>query len=237
MVAALFVLACAVQAQAPVVVDVAFQPAVGLTDAEFTSAKAKLGDELSALGVTTKEAPQVDPGCVPDVACVEKARADGNAAALLVVEMVRVGPVVQLTATGAASDATSATGTHGLEEKQLATGPLLPENVRAWATSLAAAAPKVVAPPKDETPPPAAPPSASFTPMQSVGLFTGGAGVIVLVAGTVCIAAAEPTLEDKNSLGAQKSQASVLGWTGVAATAIGAAAVGAGAIVFFVGGD
>src|SRR5690348_9124609 len=82
-------------------VALAIQPPTGLSDAEAASTQKKLEEELAGLGVTVVAANSVEPACVPDPSCVENARVSAGGApdALLVVEMLRIGPVVQLTAT------------------------------------------------------------------------------------------------------------------------------------------
>ncbi|HEY4223728.1 MAG TPA: hypothetical protein VGO62_20365 [Myxococcota bacterium] len=216
-------------------VALAVQPAVGLSDAELATLSSALNHELAQAGLVVVGAPALDPACVGDPACVERARASLPSApsALLVVEMIRVGPVIQLTATGA-SAASATTGSHGLDEAQQKRGPLLPDAVRAWAHDLV---PKVAPPPPlvVDQPVPVKPTGPAFTPLQTAGLVTGGVGAIAVVAGIILAASAEGTLEDPSSQGVAKSQAGTFGVVGLGAGALGVIAVGTGAMLFLVG--
>jgi hypothetical protein len=254
----LAILAFALSAAPQPSIALALQPAVGMTDSEVANAKTKIQAELTAAGVATTDAQPVEPACVPDPACVEQQRTAASVPALLVVEMVRLGPVVQLTATGSAGTKL-ATGTHGIEEGQLQKGKLLPENVMAWAKSLG---PPAVTSSVDDgsatnnnagkgagnagnasnagnagtaeakvKKPGAAWP---FTTMQTVGVVAAGVGVIALATGVILVGTSEPVLEDVKSTGTAKENARTLGWVGVGAATLGVVGVAAGAVCFFV---
>lgn len=211
-----------VAAQSSPTIGLAVQPAVGLSPEEAGTLVSRVQDELLKLGLSVIEAGAVDAACTPDPGCVEGARTAASTPndALLVVELVRIGPVVQVTATGAAGDR-RATGSASLDEAQLATGPVLPADIAAWAMSLAPA-PAIVPP----SPPTTAPPAFELTPMKSGALFAGGIGVIALGAGVILVATSEPVLEDPTSLGADKEQARTLGLVGLGTSVIGVAGVG-----------
>lgn len=204
---------------------VAFQPPIGLSDAETATAEHLINAEVAALGLDVMSAAAVDPACVPDVACVEAARAASGQKALLVVELARVGPVVQLTATGAAA-AGGATGARGLTDDELAHGPLLPDGVRAWVKELGA-------PPPAPPPPPAVTKAPlPFTAAQSGALFAAGLGGLAFVGGAILTAGSESVLETGNAPAAEKAQAVTSGWIGVAATVVGVGALGGAAALF-----
>lgn len=217
-------LTAALLQQAPTV-GLAVQPPVGLTDEEAAAAQKGLIAELAGLGVVVVAAPPVVPACVPDVACVESARkaAATQPRGLLVVELVRVGPALQLTATGAAGEA-RVTASHGLGEGQLEQGPLLPEEVRAWTRALA--------PAPEAAPPPVAAPAPAVPPMRMGAIGAAGVGALAVLAGAVLLSTSEPVLSDSKSSGPEKEQAVVLGWSGVATAAIGVVAVAAGVALF-----
>lgn len=219
------VLAAALLQQAPTV-GLAVQPPVGLTDAEAASAQKALAAELTSLGLVVVSAPAVDAACVPDPACVEAARSAAAAPlrALLVVELVRVGPVLQLTATGTAG-ADRVLGSHGLDEAQFKQGPLLPQEVRAWAEQLPPPAPTAPPPPSPE-------PGLELSPLKIGAVGAASVGGLAVLVGAVLLATSEPVLGDKTSSGAEKEQAVALGWTGLAAGAIGVVAIGAGVALF-----
>ncbi len=213
-----------VATQSSPTLGLAVQPAVGLSLEEVATIVGRMRDELGALGVAAVAAAPVDPACAQDPACLEGARTsvapptDG----LVVVELLRIGPVVQVTATATAGEQ-RATGTASLDEAQLASGPVLPAEIAAWATTLAPA-PPVVTPPVAE-----APTTFELTPMKSGALFAGGVGIIALGAGVILVATSEPVLEDPTSLGAEKEQARTLGLIGLGSSVLGVAGVGTAA--------
>ncbi|OGQ25404.1 MAG: hypothetical protein A2138_26460 [Deltaproteobacteria bacterium RBG_16_71_12] len=211
-----------VAAQTSPTVGLAVQPAVGLSPEESGALVSRVQDELLKLGLSVVEAAAVDAACTPDPGCVEGARTAASTPhdALLVVELVRIGPVVQVTATGAAGEQ-RASGSASLDEAQLATGPVLPAEIAAWATGLAPA--PVFVPP---SPPTTAPTTFELTPMKSGALFAGGVGVIALGAGVILVATSEPVLVDPTSLGAAKEQARTLGLVGLGSSVLGVAGVG-----------
>ena len=119
-----------VAAQSSPVLGLAVQPAVGLSPEETAALVGRAQDELLKLGLSVVEAAAVDPACTPDPACVESARSAAAEPhdALLVLEFVRIGPVVQVTASGAAQEK-RATGSASLDEQQVASGPVLPPEI------------------------------------------------------------------------------------------------------------
>jgi hypothetical protein len=213
-----------VAAQSSPVVGLVAQPAVGLSPDEATALFARVQRELQALGLSVVEAPAVDPSCVQDAACVEQTRAAATSPldALLVVELLRVGPVVQVSATGAGGEQ-HATGSVSLDEGQLKAGSVLPPAIAEWAKALAPPPPKV--PPPTTTPTPTEAPF-ELTAMKSGALFAGGLGVVALGAGVLLVATSEPVLEDASSLGKEKEQARTLGLIGLGATVLGVAGAG-----------
>lgn len=211
-----------VAAQSSPTVGLAVQPAVGLTPDEASALVGRVQDQLLKLGLSVVEAAAVDPACAPDPECVESARGAVPEPhdALLVVELVRIGPVVQVTATGAAGER-RATGSASLDDAQLASGPVLPPAIEEWAKGLAPAPPVV-----PTTEPETATVPFELTPMKSGALFAGGVGVIALGAGVILVATSEPVLQDPKSLGTEKEQARTLGLVGLGASVLGVAGVG-----------
>ena len=199
-----------VAAQSSPTVGLAVQPAVGLSPDETTALVARMQDELLKLGLSVVEAAAVDPACAPDPACVESARAGAPEPhdAMMVVELLRIGPVVQVTATGAAGEQ-RAMGSASLDEAQLQTGPILPPELAAWAKELAPAPPVV-----PTTTPTTTTVPFELTAMKSGALFAGGVGVIALGAGTILVATSEPVQDQSRS--APKEQARVAGLVGLA---------------------
>ena len=215
-----------VAAQSSPVLGLAVQPAVGLSPEETAALVGRAQDELLKLGLSVVEAAAVAPACTPDPACVESARSAAAEPhdALLVLEFVRIGPVVQVTASGAAQEK-RATGSASLDEQQVASGPVLPPEIGQWAQGLAPPPPVV------PVPEPTATTTTTFelTPMKSGALFAGGVGVIALGAGVILVATSEPVLQDPKSLGAEKEQARTLGLVGLGATVLGVAGLGSAA--------
>ena len=192
-------------------------------------ARGRIAGELEGLGALVDgSAPPVDPACVPDPACVEAARValPSQPAGLIVVELLRVGPVVQLTAS-AAGPAGGASGSHGLDPDQLASGPLLPPDVRAWASGLVP-----VLAPEPPPPPPPTPAPPLLSPLQTTAAVVAGAGAVVALVGVVLIVINAPVLEDPDSLRAEKEAAAPAGLVGIGAAVVGLALVGAGAAIF-----
>jgi hypothetical protein len=245
MYALVFAAAAAVAAQGGHVVGLAVQPPVGLTDEEIGPIKDKISDEFSALGIMVVHADALDPTCAPDPACVEQTRAGLPEApsALLVIEMLRIGPVLQLTATATAGEL-RATGSHGLDEAQIKKGPLLPADVRAWAKQLASqhsAATPTDTPPTDtpptDTPPSDTPPASAdegggLSAMRSGALFALGVGAVAIAAGAIVAGTQDAVLGDPASTGDDKEGARTLGLVGLGVLAVGIVGVGAGAALF-----
>lgn len=219
-----------VATQSSPTLGLAVQPAVGLSIEEVAAIVGRMRDELGAVGVSAVAAAPVDAACTPDPACLESARTsvapptDG----LLVVELLRIGPVVQVSATASAGEQRAA-GTASLDEAQLASGPVLPAEIAAWAKTLVPAPPPVVGPPVTE-----APTTFELTPLKSGALFAGGVGVIALGAGVILVATSEPVLQDPKSLGSAKEQARALGLVGLGASVLGLAGVGVAAGLWFI---
>lgn len=219
-----------VAAQSSPTLGLAVQPAVGLSPEEAAALVGRAQDELLKLGLSVVEATAVDPACTPDPACVESARtavAEPHDA-LLVLEFVRIGPVVQVTASGASGER-RATGSASLDEKQVASGPVLPPEIGQWAQGLAPPTPVVPV-----TEPTTTTTTFELTPMKSGALFAGGVGVIALGAGIILVATSEPVLQDPKSLGAEKEQARTLGLVGLGATVLGVAGLGSAAGLWFI---
>lgn len=218
-----------VAAQSSPTLGLAVQPAVGLSPEEAAALVGRAQDELLKLGLSVVEAAAVDPACTPDPACVESARSAAAEPhdALLVLEFVRIGPVVQVTASGAAGEK-QATGSASLDEQQAASGPVLPPEIGQWALGLAPPPPVVPV-----TEPTTTTTTFELTPMKSGALFAGGVGVIALGAGVILVATSEPVLQDPKSLGAEKEQARTLGLVGLGATVLGVAGLGSAAGLWF----
>lgn len=229
------VIATALASVAPALqpVGLAFQSPVGLSDEEAARTQQALLDELAGLGISVEPSPPLDSVCAADLDCVENARAGAATPllGLLVVELVRLGPVTQLNAVGASATA-KVTASRNLEEAELQTGPLLPDNVRAWLKAIRA--PRA---PVREARPPAPKKSDGFTGMQIGAIAAAGGGAVALIAGGALIGVSESTLTNPKSVGDEKSGAIGLGWTGVGATALGAVGIAAGAALFFLGGE
>src|SRR3989304_2286514 len=95
-----------VAAQTSPTVGLGVQPAVRLSPPGAGARVSRGQDELLKLGLSVVEAAAVDAACTPDPGCVEGARTAASTPhdALLVVELVGIGPVGQVTATGAVGE-------------------------------------------------------------------------------------------------------------------------------------
>lgn len=226
---------------APLSASVANVTVIGLSEEQESGAKAKVDEELAALGATVFPGPVVEADCVPDPACLKNAMKDSGAEFWVYFEAIRVGPVVQISSTLYDSQAAEiAEGKGQADPDAFPQGEIIPGPVRAKLQELAAArAAATPAPDKtvEITAAPAKQPpkvgGGGMSMLQTTGLFVGGAGLVVAVVGGILAANEIATLEDPGSPGVDKERARVLGWFGVGAVALGLAAAGSGAGMFF----
>jgi hypothetical protein len=236
--AAAFLAALASQAP-PLSASVANVTVIGLSEEQESATKAKVDEELAALGATVFPGPVVEADCVPDPACLKAAMKDSGAEVWLYLEAIRVGPVVQVSST--LYDAQAAEIAEGKGEADPDAfpqgGPVLPAAVSAKIQELAArAAPPpttVEIKPAPAQQPPKVGAGKGMGMLQTTGLVVGGAGVVVAIVGGIVAANEISTLENPSSPGVDKERARVLGWFGVGAVALGLAAAGSGAGMFF----
>lgn len=214
------VVATLVAAADPPRVAVAAPSALGFEDAELPVLQARLRAAVAATGALVVDVAAVAAECLEEAACVN-ARVGENAA-LVVVDVSRVGSDVD------AID--HAWGQGGVElaraQRSLSTtdfdnAPLSPEVVGALSALTRAAADDAMVPP---TTPSSKPPSLPV----STSTLAVGAGAVVGVAALAGFALEAGTLEDPQSLGADKERARVTSWLflGAAVAGVGGAVAG-----------
>ena len=83
----------------PLSASVANVTVIGLSEEQESDTKAKIDEELAALGATVFPGPVVEADCVPDPACLRAAMKDAGAEVWVYLEAIRVGPAVQVSST------------------------------------------------------------------------------------------------------------------------------------------
>ncbi len=238
------VLAALLQTAAPAqTVDVTLGGfrAVGLSDEETSRYRARLDEELNAIGVALQEPETaIDVDCYDDLACLGSA--PGQTAGLVDVELVRVGPFMQVKFRFWNRETELLLDEDGMEDAEefAAGGKLVPalfqERVGASGQPIAAGE-NTVADSSDPTtvteefaPAPTEQP-AGPEPLPVLGYTGIGVAVLggVLVLGGGLLALNEMTvLENAQSLGGDKERARVLGPSALVAAGLGAVVLGGG---------
>jgi hypothetical protein len=239
------VLAAVASQSPPLSASVANVTVIGLSEEQDAATKAKIDEELAALGATVFPGPVVEADCVPDPSCLQSAMKDAGAEVWLYFEAIRVGPTVQISSTLYDNKATEiATGKMQADPDAFpGQSDVLPSEVRAKLTEMAAArAPQ--APPdtvelKSTEPkqPPKVGSGKGMGMLQTAGLFVGGVGVVAAGVGTIIAIEEALVLENAASLRDDKDRARMLAWVGIGVGALGLAAAGGGAGMFFLTGE
>jgi hypothetical protein len=235
----------ALASQAPLSASVANVTVIGLSEEQDADTKAKIDEELAALGATVFPGPVVEADCVPDPECLKGAMKDAGAEVWLYFEAIRVGPTVQISSTLYDNQATEIASGKGAADPDAypGDGALLPAEVRAKIEELAAARGPAPVPDTvelkraDAKQPPKVGGKGSMGMLQTSGLFVGGIGVVAAGVGTILAINEILVLEDPASLRADKDRARVLAWVGLGVGALGLAAAGGGAGMFFLTGE
>jgi hypothetical protein len=235
-----WIVALSLASQGGQVVGLAVQPPVGLSAEEVAPIKDKVTDEIGVRSMMVVSSDAVDPACAPEAACVEQVRQglDEAPSALIVIELIRVGPVVQLSATATAGDQ-HATGTHALDEQQLKTGPVLPKEIEGWLDALAkdhqasAVSAQGAGAAEQSAPAVDAETASSVSPMRIGAIAALGGGALLLLVGGVVAASQEGVLGDSTTTGADKEAARTGGLAGLGLAAAGVVALGGGAALLF----
>ncbi len=230
----------------PFVVALALQPVVGVADADAAAATADLERqllaELQALGVSARATDALDTECAGDAACMSTTRSalsaqlGVNIDALIVVEVIRAGPVLQVAAAGSGAGA-PATGMHSVDDVQQR-GGVLPPSIVAWLkVQLPAARPPTAPPAGALVQQTATPPTDDgFTlPAAAIaGVGVAAVGLAAIVGGGALALTREPVLNDPASSGADKASAVMLGRVGLLVGGAGLVATAAGVTLFVV---
>lgn len=224
----------------PLSASVANVTVIGLSEEQEAATKSKIDEELAASGATVFPGPVVEADCVPDPECLRNAMKDSGAEVWVYLEAIRVGPVVQVSSTLYDNQgAEIADGkAEGDPDAFPGPGPLLPEAVRTKLQELAAA--RAPAPAADtvalQGAEPEQPPTiggGGLGTLQTAGLFIGGVGLVAAVVGGILVAHEESVLSNATSPGTDKERARALGFVGLGGVALGLAAAGSGAGMFF----
>jgi hypothetical protein len=210
---------------------------VGLADDETDIFRQRLEQEFSAAGIKAVAAdPPIEAACYDELECI--ATAVGDRAAVMDVELVRVGPFLQVKVRMWDAEGNILEDEDGMEDAEVFRegGAILPATVpdAIGATGAPVAEEDEYDEPTTVTEEFA--PAAAEEPSETEGdpmLGYAGIGVAVLggalTAGGVAIAVLEmSTLEDATSLGADKERARVLGPVGLIMAGVGVIALGGG---------
>lgn len=202
----------------------------GMAEADVLAARTRIEEELQLMGAQPS-APEsmVEPGCFDDVACIASAVGDHDAA--LRVELVRVGPLLQVTAHLFGSDgALLYESDRSLNADGIAaTGTLLGTEFAPHIRALTAPDPPTPATLPDAGEPDVVASSPLFVPLLAVGGAVAAVGALALVGGSVLAVERTATAYTPTASGEDKSVAlAVAPWA--------TAAAGAGAVLAGVGG-
>lgn len=212
---------------------------VGLTDEETTSYRARLEEELNAIGVALREpASPIGVECYDDLACLESA--PGDTKGLLDVELVRVGPFMQVKFRFWDTAAELALDEDGMEDAEefASEGKIVPamfaERVGASGSPIAQA--EEVSEPEPtqvteeiQTAPAEEPSDPEEMPVMGyAGIGVAAVGGLVLLGGSLLALNEASVLENAQSVGTDKERARVLGPSALVAAGVGAVVLGGG---------
>jgi hypothetical protein len=214
---------------------------VGLADDETEMFRQRVEEEFKAAGIRAVPAdPPVDVSCYDELDCIT--RAVGDRAGVVDVELVRVGPFLQVKVRLWDPEGNIVEDEDGMEDAEVFRegGAILPttlaERVGASGTPLeeeeeeeyedtepATVTEELAPPPVEEPTDPEGDPMLGYA---GIGVAVLGG---VLAAGGAAVAVTEMlTLEDAASLGADKERARVLGPIGLIMAGVGVVALGGG---------
>lgn len=238
----MMVLAIVLQAAPAQAVDVTLGGfrTVGLSDEETETYRARLEEELNAMGVLLKApATDIDVSCYDDLECLQSA--PGDTKGLLDVELVRVGPFMQVKFRFWNPETELLLDEDGMEDAEsfASESKLVPEE---FAERVGASG-QPVAPTSDDdgedtdtqvteeitAPAPVQPSSEEEPPVLGyAGIGVAVLGGVLLVGGGLLALNEMSVLENAQSLGADKERARVLGPSALVAAGIGAVVLGGG---------
>jgi len=234
-------LALSFSAQAPVEITLGDFRGVGLADDETDMFRARFDGELRAAGVRAVPAdPPIESSCYDELDCL--ARAVGARKAVVDVELLRVGPFLQVKVRMWDAEGNVLEDEDGMEDAEAfrEEGALLPHT---FAQRLGATPPPADGYAQEEEDAPVAtamteeiePPAVEEPPATEGEPLLGYAGVLVAVVGGLLLAGGGLValnemfvLENSGTLGAEKERARVLGPVGLVAAGVGMVAVGGG---------
>lgn len=213
---------------------------VGLTDEETNSYRARLEEELNAIGVALKEpASPIGVECYDDLACLESA--PGDTKGLVDVELVRVGPFMQVKFRFWDTAAELALDEDGMEDAEefASEGKIVPtmfaERVGASGTPIAQADDTAEEPEPTQvteeiqTAPAEQPSDPEEMPVMGyAGIGVAAAGGLMLLGGGLLALNEASVLENAQSVGTDKERARVLGPSALVAAGLGAVVLGGG---------
>jgi hypothetical protein len=221
---------------------------VGLADDETDMFRQRLEDEFKNAGIVAEPAdPPIDASCYEELDCI--ARAVGDNKAVVDVELVRVGPFLQVKVRVWDVEGNILEDEDGMEDAEVfreggaILPPALPDRLGASGSPVADSGsddggyeePTTMT--EELAPAPVEEPS---DPEGDPLLGYAGIGVAVLggvlAAGGTAVAVTEMlTLEDATSLGADKERARVLGPVGLVLAGVGVVALGVGGALGTIG--
>jgi hypothetical protein len=194
---------------------------IGFDDAGLAEALAKLRETMQGAGVAGVDV-VVAEDCATAPACVAEALTSSATPALVRVTALRVGGDVEVhDAAYDGEGAVIADETRLLSVADFLAAPFSPSVLAAMA---AQATPTATA---------TTTPDAPSSPSLPLGTIVAVGGGVVAAIGLVGFVAEAGTLENPRSLGADKERARVTAWVFLGVAAVGAAAIGAGAVLGF----
>lgn len=208
---------------------------VGLSEGESATYRARLEEELAAVGVRLVE-PELplDPSCYDELECLEAAPAGKDG--LVDVELVRVGPFLQVKFRLWGAEAEALLDEEGMQDADaLASGgALVPaelvERIGASGQPLESLAPppssvteELVTAPVEQPDDPEGVPVLGYS-----GIGVAVLGGALLVGGGLLALSEMAVLENATTLGPEKERARVLGPSALVAAGVGAVVLGGG---------
>lgn len=220
---------------------------VGLADDETEVFRQRLAEEFENAGIVAEPAdPPIEASCYDELECI--GRAVGDNAAVLDVELVRVGPFLQVKVRAWDAQGNIIEDEDGMEDAEVfreggaILPPAFPDRVGASGAPVdtgleddgyeepSTMTEELAPPPVEEPEDPEGDPLLGYA---GVGVAVLGG---VLAAGGAAVAVSEMlTLEDATSLGPDKERARVLGPVGLVMAGVGVLALGGGGALATIG--
>jgi hypothetical protein len=219
---------------------------VGLSDDEGAEFRGRVEEELNAIGIRVRVPDAVvSQECLQEPECVQQVV--GDTAGLVDVEIMRVGPFLQVKFRLFDPASELLFDEEGMEDADVlvAGGTLLPDGIaeKVGASGLPLAPEQLALPAAPTEPEPTEEVAAVTTeesslelpPLGLAGVALATGGVLLVAVGSVLAFGEASVLEDPASLGADKERARVFGPTALGLAAIGTLVMGGGGTLATIG--